>query len=142
MGNNMSPMDISASALAAQRMRMKVISGNIANANTMMAADGQPYKKREISFATVLNDMADADNPTAGLGGVKIESIRVSANPYTLEHRPGHPLSDAQGYVRTPNTNITEEMVEMVEAQRAYAANLTAMKAYRDMLRNSLGILK
>jgi flagellar basal-body rod protein FlgC len=141
MNNSMSAMDISASALSAQRSRMKVIAGNIANANTMHAADGKPYRKLEITFGTVLKE-AMGGSPTDNLGGVKIDSIAPSKNPFTREYRPGHPNADEKGYIEKPNVNVTEEMVEMVEAQRAYDANLSAMKAYRDMLRSSLGILR
>ena len=137
-----SAMDISASALSAERRRMAVIAGNIANANSMITKDGEPYKKREVTFATVMNKALEATNPAAAVGGVKIASVSVSKQPHKLVYRPGHYLADKKGYVKMPNVNVTEEMVNMVEAQRAYDANLSAMKAYRDMLRSSLSILK
>ena len=141
-GKYISAMDISASALSAQRRRMAIIAGNIANANSMITNDGGPYKKREVTFATVIDKEREATDPAAAVGGVKIASVTVSKQPYKLVYRPGHYLADKKGYVKMPNVNVTEEMVNMVEAQRAYDANLSAMKAYRDMLRSSLNILK
>jgi len=137
-----SAMDISASALSAERRRMAIIAGNIANANSMITKDGEPYRKREVTFATVMNKALQATNPAGAVGGVKIASVSVSKQPYKRVYRPGHYLADKKGYVKMPNVNVTEEMVNMVEAQRAYDANLSAMKAYRDMLRSSLNILK
>ena len=138
-----SAMDISASALVAQRQRMKIIAGNIANANTMIGADGEPFKKREVTFGTMMKQLTGAADPAGSVAGVEIRSVTISKQPHTMEYRPGHPQADPEtGFVKMPNVNITEEMVEMVSAQRAYEANLAAMKSYRDMLRSSLSILK
>jgi len=140
---SVSAMDISASALVAQRQRMKIIAGNIANANTMIGADGEPFKKREVTFGTMMKQLTSAADPAGSISGVEIRAVTVSKQPHTMVYRPGHPQADPEtGFVKMPNVNITEEMVEMVSAQRAYEANLAAMKSYRDMLRSSLSILK
>ena len=138
-----SAMDISATALTAQRQRMKIIAGNIANANTMIGADGEPFKKREVTFGTMMKQLTGAADPAGSIAGVEIRAVTISKQPHTMVYRPGHPQADPEtGFVKMPNVNITEEMVEMVSAQRSYEANLAAMKSYRDMLRSSLSILK
>ncbi len=138
-----SAMDISASALSAQRKRMSVIAGNIANANSLVTTDGGPYRRREVTFATVMKGaFGGAGGKADRVGGVTIASVSVSKEPLKTIHDPQHPRADKDGFVKMPNVNITKEMVDMVAAQRAYEANLAAMKAYRDMLRNSIGILK
>ncbi len=138
-----SAMDISASALVAQRQRMKIIAGNIANANTMIGADGEPFKKREVIFGTMMKQLTGAADPAGSIAGVEIRAVTISKQPHTMVYRPGHPQADPKtGFVKMPNVNITEEMVEMISAQRAYEANLAATKSYRDMLRSSLSILK
>ena len=121
---------------------MAVVSGNIAHANTTVTPGGEPYRKREVTFASVMSDEAGSREPGLDLGGVKVGSVSVSQEPLQQIYRPGHPQADKNGFVKMPNVNVTEEMVDMVNAQRAYEANLSAMKTYRDMLRNSLSILK
>ena len=138
-----SAMDISASALTAQRKRMGVIASNIANANSLVTPEGGPYRRREVTFSTVMKNALDATrDPADGLAGVKVESIRASKAALKSVYDPEHPLADADGFVKMPNVNVTKEMVDMVAAQRAYEANLAAMKAYRDMQRNSIGLLR
>jgi len=142
--NVASAMDISASALTAHRKRMGVIATNIANASSMVTPDGGPYRAQEVTFATVMKKAVSA---TAGdvaeqLGGVRIESIQPSKTPLKTVYDPEHPLADDKGFVKMPNVNVTKEMVRMVAAQRAYEANLAAMKTYRDMIRSALSLLK
>jgi len=136
-----SAMDISASALTAQRRRMDVIATNIANANSLVTPEGGPYRRREVTFATVMNNELSGDD-AAALSGVRIESIQASKAPLQVVHDPEHPMADEDGFVQMPNVNVTREMVDMVAAQRAYEANLAAMKTYRGILQNAIGILK
>ena len=135
-----SALDISASGLSAQRMRMNVIAGNIANANSLVTPEGGPYRRREVTFATVLKGAA-ADS-AAKAGGVSVASVHVSKGPLKTVYDPEHPMANKQGFVQMPNVDVTKEMVDMVAAQREYEANLAAMKAYREMMRSSLTILK
>ena len=76
------------------------------------------------------------------MGGVTVASVKVSKEPLKTVYDPQHPMADKDGFVQVPNINVTKEMVDMVQAQRSYEANLAAMKAYRDMLRNSVQILR
>ena len=138
-----SALDISASALSAQRTRMNVIARNIANAQTLVTPEGGPYRRREVTFASVVNEeMKGSGEPGEEVGGVAVESVRVAPEPLKTVYDPQHPHADEKGFVRMPNVNVTREMVEMVQAQRAYEANLAAMQAYRNMSRSSFQMLK
>jgi len=138
-----SALDISASALSAQRTRMNVIATNIAHANTLVTPEGGPYRRRDVTFATVVKNELDAQgDPARCVGGVKVASVETSKEPLQTVYDPQHPMADKDGFVKMPNVNVTREMVEMVQAQRAYEANLAAMKACREMVQNSIQILK
>jgi flagellar basal-body rod protein FlgC len=140
--NPTSAMDISASALSAQNRRMAIIATNIANAESMVTPEGGPYRRREVTFATVMRDAMDAPSSAEQVGGVKIDSVSVSREPLQSVYDPQHPMASKDGFVQRPNINVTREMVDMVSAQRSYEANLSAMKAYREMQRGALSILK
>lgn len=139
----LSGMDISGSGLTAQRMRMDVISDNIANVDTTRTADGTPYtrktvvlEERNANFADVLKN--SSQNSTAG--GVRIAEIGSDPTPYQLVYDPKNPDANADGYVQMPNVDITQEMVDMISAYRSYEANVTAFNAYKDMAVKSLEI--
>ena len=137
-----SAMDISASGLSAQRLRMNVIAGNIANANSLVTPEGGPYRRREVTFATVLKNAAADAGPAGKIGGVSVGSVQVTNGQLKTVYDPEHPMANKQGFVQLPNVDVTKEMVDMVSAQREYEANLAAMKAYREMTRSSISILK
>lgn len=142
-GEYTSAIDISASGLDAQRLRMSVIAKNIAHANSLVTPEGGPYRRREVTFETAMKQAAEAEEGIAGrIGGVKVAAVSVSKEPFKTVHDPEHPLADKDGFVKAPNVNLTKEMVDMVEAQRAYEANLAAMRAYKGMVQQSLSILK
>jgi flagellar basal-body rod protein FlgC len=125
-------MDISASGLRAQRTRMNVISSNIANAHTTRTSEGGPYKRRDVILK---------ENSFEGqLASVEVEGIQT--NPTTGErlYDPGNPDADDQGYVTMPNVNLMEEMVNMMNATRAFEANTIAVKAQKDMALKALNI--
>lgn len=139
----MKALDISASALEAQRMRMEVVSQNLANAQTTRAtraADGSylPYRRREVVFKTLLGEATEGRGPA---GGVRVDRVQEDASDFRLTHDPAHPDADAQGYVRLPNVDPLMEMVDLIEASRAYEANITAMEATKSMASASLRIL-
>jgi flagellar basal-body rod protein FlgC len=140
--DSMSALDISASGLSAQRIRMNVIAANIANADSLVTPEGGPYRRREVTFSTVLKSVEAGGEPGAELGGVSVASVTVSKQPPKTVYDPTHPMADKKGFVQMPDVDVTKEMVDMVSAQREYEANLSAMKAYREMIRSSLTILK
>ncbi len=133
----MDPMEISASALTAERTRMNLISSNLANANSTRTAEGGPYKRKDAVFATVL-DKAERE---MGAGVEVVDIIEDQSSP-RLQYDPGHPDANPQGYVAYPNVNVVEEMADMMAATRAYEANLTAMKAGMSIQMKALEISK
>lgn len=127
-------LDVSASALTAQRIRMDTIAGNVANAFTTQRADGQPgpYQRRVAVFSS---------GDGSGGAGVHVAKIAEDAAPPRMAYEPGHPLADARGYVAYPNVDMSTEMIDMIEASRAYEANVTAMNATKAMFTNALRLL-
>lgn len=132
--SSFSSIDISASGLSAQRVRLDAIANNIANANTTRTDKGGPYKKQEVIFRA----HAGETDPTGG--GVQVEAVVDSADPPKLVHDPSHPDADANGNVAMPNINMVEEMVDMISATRAYEANVQAISAARTMENKALEI--
>lgn len=139
--------DISASALTAQRLRMDVISSNIANAETTRASyvDGKfvPYRRKMVevapvdtTFQNLLNDKMDA----TGAQGVKVTSIRDDQTPFKQVYNPTHPDADANGMVSMPNVDVLKEMVDMISATRSYEASVTALNASKSMFSKTLEI--
>lgn len=133
----MDSMDISASALTAERTRMNLISSNLANANSTRTVEGGPYKRKDAVFSSTL-DKAEAK---MGSGVEVVEIIEDQSLP-RLQYDPGHPDANSQGYVAYPNVNVVEEMADMMAATRAYEANLTAMKAGMSLQMKALEISK
>jgi flagellar basal-body rod protein FlgC len=134
---------ISASGMEAQRQRMNVIAGNIANADSTKSAEGGPYRRKDVVFATQYNMDFDgyfrASLEDYG-ASVKVSGVVNDARPLKYTYEPGHPEADANGYVAYPNVNVVEEVVNMISASRGYEANVTAFKATRDMALKALEI--
>ena len=142
-------MEISASALTAQRLRMNVTAENLANAQTTKTADGTPYRRKEVNLEAVPNggfgaQLSKAMGGGAGVapGGVQARAITEDGTNGKLVYDPGHPDADQQGYVRMPNVDTVTEMVDLIDAQRAYEANVTAMSASKQMFAKTLEILR
>ena len=123
---NFSSIDISASGLYAQRIRMDTIANNIANANTTRTEKGGPYCKHEVVFRVHTNDSGDSE-------GVDVENVVESKEPPKMIYDPSNPDASANGMVAMPNINIVEEMVDMMTATRAYEANVQAVNAAKSM---------
>jgi flagellar basal-body rod protein FlgC len=134
-----SAFDISASGIFAQRVRMDAIANNIANADSTRTENGGPYRRQTVTFKAVYDD---AVGNHAVPAGVKVDSVRESATNYRTVYDPGHPDADANGYVRMPNVNVVEEMVDMISATRAYEANVTALNAAKQMNSSAIDIGK
>ncbi len=128
-------MDISASGMRAQRTVMNVIAGNIANARTTRTPEGGPYQRRNV----ILRERTFADELSA-LSAVDVEEIRQDSTPGERVYEPGNPDADENGYVTMPNVNLMEEMVNMMNAARAFEANSVAVKAQKDMAIKALQI--
>lgn len=129
-------LKIAASGLAAQTGRMRVISENLANANsTADAPGGEPYRRKIPSFRAVFDR-------ELGATVVRTGPVRSDAAEFGLRHEPGHPAADDNGYVRMPNVNPLIETMDMREAQRSYEANLNIVQATRNMVMRTLDILR
>lgn len=131
-----SAADIAVSGMKAQSERLRVISENMANADSVSVdGTGEPYRRQVVSF----KEHIDAQT---GVKGVVVDKIIKDRGEFIKKYDPNHPMSDNQGYINTPNVNPLIEMMDMKEAQRSYEANLAMMKASRDMNAKTLDLLK
>ncbi|MBX9819687.1 flagellar basal body rod protein FlgC [Afipia birgiae] len=136
-GNDFSrSMGIATSGLRAQAGRMRVISENIANADsTAKTAGGDPYRRKVPTFSSELDRTLDSRVVTLG-------KVKPDTSDFRIKHEPGNPVADANGNVKYPNVNSLVEMTDMREAQRSYEANLNVISATRRMIQRTLDILK
>ena len=138
-------INISASGLTAEKLRMDVISRNIANVNTTRTADGTPYRRQVVVFQEAESRMpfseylSDASRKLIG-AGVKVTGIKEDKTPFKSVYDPGHPDADEKGYVKMPNVDVMTEMVNMISASRAYEANVTAINSAKSMAMKALEI--
>jgi flagellar basal-body rod protein FlgC len=127
---------IAASGLRAQAGRMRIISENIANADsTASSAGAEPYRRRMTTFKSEMDRALDAQ--IVALGGIKTDP-----SEFRVKHQPGHPAADANGNVKYPNVNSLVEMTDLREAQRSYEANINVISASRRMIQRTIEILK
>ena len=136
---------VSSSALAAERVRMNVISSNIANANSTRTEEGDgPYKRKDVVFTarnsgeTFDNLMRLASDPN--IKEVKVDAIVEDQKPPKRVYNPGHPDADKEGYVLLPNISVMEEMVNMITSTRAFESNVEAINATKSMANNAINI--
>ncbi len=137
-------MNISSSGLAAQRLRMNVLSSNLANAQTTKTDEGGPYKRQDVVFSAVatgtpFEDFLD-DTMNTQLKKVKVVDIHKDTKEPRLVFDPSHPEADNDGYVKMPNVQVMTEMVNMIAATRAYEANATALNEAKQMALKALEI--
>lgn len=163
---NFNSLDISSSALSAQRIKMDTIASNIANVNTTRNADGTPgvYRRKEVIFSSVIDEMInkkqggaqdsnnlsgvskedmetqDSDSPSISSGVKVLQVSEDFKTPLNRVYNPSHPDSDKDGYVNLPNVNVVSEMVDMISASRAYEANVTSINATKSMISAALRI--
>jgi flagellar basal-body rod protein FlgC len=142
-------LDVSATGLTAQRLRMDVTAENLANAQTTRGANGKPYQRKDVILEEIPQNGFGAQLSSAmgagtgnGAGGVQVAGIVADRTPGKLVYDPGNPDANAQGYVRMPNVDTVSEMVDLIDASRAYEANVTAMQSTKQMLAKTLDLLK
>ena len=132
-------LNVSATGLTAERLRMDVTAENLANAQTTRGADGQPYRRKEV----VLQERAGGFGAALDKAmGVEVGGVVEDQSPLKRVYDPGHPDADAQGYVSMPNVDTVSEMVDLIAASRAYEANVTAMQAAKQMFAKTLELLR
>jgi len=136
-----SAMDISTSALIAQRVRLNTISGNIANMSTLKNEDGEnkPYQPRFVLFETA------EEQAEGGAAGVKLAKVGIDESEPLYRFQPDHPLAATEGkhkgYVAYPNIDMNEQFVDALEASRSYEANIGVMEITKGISRQTLSIL-
>jgi len=131
-----SSLNISATALTAERTRLDIIAQNIANVETTHGADGRAYRRRQVIFEAIPVE----PGTSIGAGGVRVAQVTTSDAPTPRVYNPGHPDADAQGYVEMPNVNVVDEMVDLVTATRAYEANVAVVNATKTMISRALDL--
>jgi flagellar basal-body rod protein FlgC len=135
-----SSVEISASGLRAQSLRMRVIAENLANAQSVASTPGgDPYRRRVVTFEPVLGGDGKSDE---GGNGVRVRGIAKDTSAFQRLYQPGHPAADTQGYVSMPNVNSLIETADMQSAQRSYEANINAIQAARAMTMRTIDLLK
>jgi flagellar basal-body rod protein FlgC len=130
--NVFGPVDIAVSGMRAQGRQMEVISSNIANARTMDAGQGQPYRRLETIFRT----------EGEGISGVTVDGIVEDTSAMQRLYDPGNPKADASGYITMPNVHLPMEMMSLTMASRAYQANAAILKRYQKMVETTLELLR
>ncbi|RST60910.1 flagellar basal body rod protein FlgC [Siminovitchia terrae] len=146
-------MGISSSALTAQRLRLDVISSNMANVDTtrekLVDGEWQPYRRKmvvmqpnENSFSSALDKAVNAKSGNRTPAGVKVSRIVEDETPFKSVYDPDHPDADENGFVYQPNVDPLREMVDMISATRSYEANVTVLNSTKAMLMKSLDIGK
>ena len=118
--------DIAGSAMTAQSMRLNVVASNMANADSVTGADGQPYRAKQVIFQA------------QPLGGVNVTRVIDDPSPMKVVYDPQNPFADGQGYVTMPNVNVVEEMTNMISASRSYQANVEMMNTAKTMIQRTL----
>lgn len=134
---------ISASGLSAQRTRLNVLSSNLANANSTRSADGSgPYQRKDPVFQEISADSFDKtlDKASKKLSGVEVTEIVQDKTPGERIYDPAHPDADESGYVTMPNVNVVTEITDIMSTSRSFEANVTAMRAAKEMIQAALSI--
>lgn len=123
---------IAGSALTAQSARLNAVASNLANADSVVGADGRPYRAKQVVFQAM---------PVEGGGiGVRVTQVVESAAPLRMQYDPANPAADEKGYVMLPNVNVVEEMVNMISASRAYQTNAEVMNTAKALMAKTLTI--
>ncbi|EHO8054880.1 flagellar basal body rod protein FlgC [Campylobacter coli] len=160
----LSDFDISGYGLSAQRFRMNVISSNIANANTTRTAEGGPYRRREVIFKATdfdkllneqinkdnnflkyenpLNDPSSPEEAKPPIQSVVVDKVVRDDKDFRMKYDPSHPDANAQGYVAYPNVNPVIEMADLIEATRAYQANVSAFTSAKTIAQSAIDLLR
>ncbi len=144
---------VSGSGLAAESLRMDIVAENLANANSTKGVDGQPYRRQEVqlqqapggpSFGRELDAALGSDSAATsnGPGGVRVTGIVSDQTAPRQIYDPGNPDANAQGYVLMPNVNSVSEMTDLIDASRAYEANVTSMQTAKTMFTKTLTLLQ
>jgi len=140
----MTGLRVSSSGMTAQRHRMNAISSNIANINTTQTPEGGPYRRKQVQLEAMPDAKSFADmmltNPDKNVNRVQVVDVISDRSAPLLKYEPDHPEADENGYVAYPNINLMVEMADMIQANRSYDANVSALNATKDMALKALEI--
>lgn len=123
---------VAGSAMTAQSARLNAVASNLANADSVVGADGQPYRAKQVVFK--------ATPVEGGAVGVRVTQVVESAAPLRMTYDPANPAADEKGYVAMPNVNVVEEMVNMISASRSYQTNAEVMSTAKSLMAKTLAI--
>lgn len=145
MADFLTGMRISSSGMAAQRARMNSISSNLANINTTKTPEGGPYRRKDVVFEAMpdaknFGEIITSTDPQGSFQRVQVTDVVSDRKAPLLKYEPDHPDANPDGYVAYPNINLMEEMTNMIQASRAYEANVSAVQASKDMAISALEI--
>jgi len=145
MADFLTGMRISGSGMTAQRTRLNTISSNIANINTTQTPEGGPYRKKDVVFESMpdarnFGEIITSTDPKGAFQRVQVTDVISDRKAPILKYEPDHPDANPEGFVAYPNINLMEEMTNMIQASRAYEANVSALQASKDMALSSLEI--
>lgn len=133
-------LNIAASGLSAERLRMEVVANNIANASATRTPEGGPYRRRDVVFETVLDGVQS--NGDQKLGGVRVAGLVADPSELPRVFQPGHPDADGEGFVSMPNVQLPVEMVNLITASRAYEANLRVAQSFLELSQSALALTR
>lgn len=142
MINVLTGINSTSSALEAERIRMEVISQNIANADVARAPGSKPYQRQQVVFETLLNQQTGQTGITGGDGNAIAARIETDNRPPRMAYQPGNQFADSKGMVALPDINVHEEMADLITASRAFEANLAVVRNARTMALQTLSIGK
>ncbi len=136
--SSLSIFQIAGSALNAQSQRMNVAASNIANADSVVGPDGQPYRARQVVFQ--LDPLSQPGKGLQQVGGVRVAAVQESDAPMRLQYDPHNPYADEQGYVHLPNVDVVAETVNMLAASRSYQANVEVVNTAKSLMLRTLSL--
>jgi flagellar basal-body rod protein FlgC len=139
-------LSVSASGMAAQRTRAELVIQNLANSETTRTPEGGPYRRQDAVFESAPQvspfSAVFQTEMTSGVNGVQVADIIQDPSEGEKRYPPGHPDADKDGFVAYPNVNPSEDMVDLLSAQRGYEGNVAAMTAIKDMIQRSIDLMK
>lgn len=143
MSDFISGMRISSSGMTAQRARLNAISSNIANINTTQSPEGGPYRRKDVVFEAMpdaknFGEILTSTNPKSNMQRVQVTDVVSDLKAPLMKYDPDHVDANPEGFVAYPNINLMEEMTNMIQATRAYEANVSALQASKDMALSAL----
>ncbi len=143
MNQILSGMEISASGLTGERLRMEVAANNLANMHSTRTREGGPYRRQQVQFEAAMNEYFQRGVSSAdSLQGVRVLGLTPDESPFRIIHDPGHPDADPSGNVSMPNVDLSREMVDLVTSSRAYEANLKSLETFRQLAEQALALLR